>query len=330
MSEPTEEPSPRKLKKARERGEAPQSSLATFVIVLAGVSAVLSMSAGSMIASWRALAVACWTPIDPEVAMALAVDHLAGALVWPLAIVVALGALGSFLQVGPIFSAAPIAPDVRRLWRPPWSIEAIGPRLAALVPAVAILVIGAWVLKSALPGVLGRTDLDAARALAIAITVIEAFVWRALVVLIACAAIAIFYARWRFYRGQRMTRREVDQERKETEGEPEARRRRAQIHRARALAPPLDEAFEGAALLVCAPGSAMVLRWRSGSSEAAAVSLAAHGTLALEARSLARQRGVPIVHDALLSRELERTLDGAPLARATLIRLAHHLAREAA
>lgn len=322
--EPTEEPSPRKLKKARERGQAAQSPLATSVLVLAGVSAAIAASADDLLASWRELALACWAPIDPEAALELASAHLARALAWPLAIAVLLGAAGSFLQTGPVLAS--IAPDARRLWRAPWA-EML-PRLAGAIPALAILAIAAWVLRAALPGLLGRTDLDAPRALSIAGAVIEAFVLRALAVLAIAAAIAIAYTRWRFWRDQRMTRREVEEERKETEGEPEGKRRRAQIHRASALAPPLEDALDGAALLVCAPGTAVILRWQPGSEPS--VPLATHGALAIRARALARQHGVRLVHDAPLARELERTIDGVPLARSALVRLAHHLARAAA
>ena len=44
MTEPTERPTARKLERARARGEAAQSPLATWVLVLAGVGITLAVT----------------------------------------------------------------------------------------------------------------------------------------------------------------------------------------------------------------------------------------------------------------------------------------------
>jgi flagellar biosynthetic protein FlhB len=327
MAEPTLPPTARKLERARARGEAGQSALTTWVLVLVGVAASVALTRDAMVASWRELVIALWTPLaDPEIAIAMAARTAAGALAWPLGVAVVLGALGSRLQVGTIFSAAPLAPDPSRLSPARiFSGEHLVGTLSTLVPALAVLIAAVLVIFDAMPGLLGRTELAPGRALDLGGTVIGAFVWRSVLVLAACAAIAALYARVRFLRAQRMTRAELRQEQRETEGEPHARRRRAQLHREAALAPPLERALEGALLVVSGSGRAVIVARADG--EPASVVVAARGALAARACALARERGTPIAHDDLLARELERTLDGGALARASRTRLARHLTR---
>ncbi|MCZ7682397.1 MAG: EscU/YscU/HrcU family type III secretion system export apparatus switch protein [Sandaracinaceae bacterium] len=333
MTDPerTEEATPRKLQRARERGEVPTSPLLGAVLALAGVAVALTAGGEAAIASFRRLVEATWSaPVAPEVALAAAADTAASILLWPLVAAVGLGALASFLQVGPLFTAAPLSPDLGRLdpargLRRLASLEELAPRAGVLALALALLALAAIVLRDALPGLLGRTE-GASFVLDAGARVLGAFGVRAIALLAVAAAAGVAYRRWRYLREQRMSRRELREERREAEGEPHARRRRAEAHRERALAPGAEEAVAGAAIVVRGSGRAVVLRWRAGSSDPPLVSLVARGALAGRVLSLAARARVASVIDEGLAAELER---GRPLSRAALRRLARHIARGA-
>lgn len=329
--EHTEAPSPRKLRRARERGEVPQSPLLGAALALSGVALALAAGAEAAFGSWRRLVEVTWSrPVAPEAALAAASDTAATILFWPLAAAVALGALASFLQVGPLLTAAPLAPDLARLdpdrgLRRVASLAELAPRAGALALTLALLALAAAVLAAALPGLLGRAD-GAPFVLESGARVLGAFAVRAIGLLALAAACGVAYRRWRFLREQRMSRRELREEQRETEGEPLARRRRAEAHRERALAPGAEEAVAGAAIVVRGAGRAVVIAWREGPGDAPRVSLVARGALAARVVSLAARARVACVTDEALATALERR---RPLSRASLRRLAGHIARGA-
>lgn len=330
----TEEPTPRKLRKARERGEVALSPLATGAIGLLGGGVALALGAEGMLASWRQLAVRSFTaPLaDPREALVLAGQTTASALVWPLTATLCCGALASFLQAGPLFAPKALVFDLTRLdpargLARMFSPAELGSRFGLLLLVGTLFGVGAWVLGDALPGLVGRTAGGAPFVLGASYAVLRALFERALPVLLVAGAVALVYRRWRFRRGQRMTRRELLDERRETEGEPEARRRRAELHREAVRETSVEEAFVGAALVVRAPGRALVLRWDANEDAPPTVSLAASGPLAQRVALHAARRKIPAVHDAQLADELERVRGGHVLSRASLRRLARHLAR---
>ncbi len=325
----TEEPTPRKLRRARERGEVPQSRLATGALVLAGVSAALVFSGREALAAWSALATRMWgaSSLAPREAVAAAGQVTVHALAWPLAAAVLAGALGSALQVGPLFTAKPLVPNpgrldpVRGLART-FSFGELGPRLGGLALALAVFALAGWVLTGAAPALAGRADLDPPRLLGATASVVGALVWRACALLAAAGVVGVVYRRMRHRREQRMSRRELRQEQRETEGEPLAKRRRVQVHRERALGPSVEEALVGAALVVRGDGVAVVLRWdERGPPE---VALVARGPAAARSTALGRRARVPSAYDPWLAGELALA---RPLSRPALVRLARHLAR---
>ncbi len=328
----TEEATPRKLRRARERGEVPQSRLATGALSLIAVTGALVLTMPAAIAAWRGFAVRIFAGgLAPERALAAAGELAMTALAWPLAAAVVIGALGSALQVGPLFTVKPLAPDLRRIdlargLTRTFSLDELAPRLGGLALAAVVFALAGWVLARSVPALAGRPDLGARGALEAASTVVSALVWRASALLAAAGVIGIVYRRARHLREQRMSRRELRQEQRETEGEPLAKRRRVEAHRERALGASAEEALTGAVIVVRGDGAAVVVRWRRDSDEPAEVSLVARGALSSRVIALASRAGVPSVHDASLARELARSGDRG-LARPALIRLARHLAR---
>ncbi len=330
--ERTERPTPRRLKRAREHGDVPRAPLLSGALVIVGVLATLSFRADAMLASFRALVVRTWSvSVTPRAAIVDAAQTSASMLVWPLAVAVVLGAASSFLFVGPVWSVRALSPDASRLdpfrgVRRAFDVRAVVPRLLSVALIAVFFALLLWVLRAALPGLLGRTETDAAFVASAALAVCGAFFWRAAGVLVAAGGASAVYERVRWQRRQHMSRRELVREQRETEGEPQARRRRTELHREHALGPSAEEALVGAAIVVCAPGLSVVIRWRDGSEEPPRISLAARGPLAAQIVLLARRARIAVVRDEALAAALARDWRGS-LPRVWLRRLARHIAR---
>jgi flagellar biosynthesis protein FlhB len=334
MADPdrTEEPTPRKLQRARERGEVAQSRLLSGALVLLAVGAALHFGAAASLARWRGLVEALWAPssMPPGEALGAAADVAASMLGAPLAIAVGVGALASFLQVGPLFTWKPVTPDFARL--DPgrglgrlFSPGELLPRFGGMALAVAVVVLAGALLVDALPALLAPLG-DARAVLQAGNGVVGAFFVRACALLTLAGAVALVYRRAQYRDAQRMSRRELRQEQRELEGEPQAKRRRTELHRERALGRTPEEALVGAALVVVGTDRAIVLGWDPASDAPAEVRLAARGPSAARVRVLATRAGVPSVMDEGLAQALERPREGG-VGRPWLVRLARHLAR---
>jgi flagellar biosynthetic protein FlhB len=177
MAEKTEQPTQKKLREARRRGEVPRSRELGTAAVLLAAAAALTATAGHLLASLVGVfdlslaAVAHRSAASPtallEAAAALGLD----ALVPLLVAVVAAGALAAFLQVGPLLTVEPLTPKleridpfrgVGRLFSQRRLVELLKATLALLIVAAV-----AWLtLRDGLRGVLGLVARDAEAAIA--------------------------------------------------------------------------------------------------------------------------------------------------------------------
>jgi len=213
-------PSPRKLKRARERGDVPRSPLASASLVLLAGGAAVALAAPGWIDAWVGFAGRALTGEGTiEEASALA----ARGLVVPLATVTIAAVVAGLAQVGPLVAPRAIAPDPSRLdpaagLRRVFGGAGLASRLGPLVVVGILLGIALWVARQILPGVAGRPDATAADALGWAGFGLGALFTRAGGLLVVADVVALAYGRNRHNEEHRMSRREVRQEERETHG----------------------------------------------------------------------------------------------------------------
>lgn len=322
-------PSARKLRRAREQGDVPRSPLASAVLVLLAGGTAIALVASAWIDAWRTFAARAFGGAATlEDAVALAARGLA----WPLAAVVAAATIAGVLQAGPLFTAKPLSPDLSRLdpaagLRRIFAPHELASRLAPLALVVLLGALGVLVVRDALPGLVARPAATPEVVLGWAGTTITAFFVHACAVLVVGGAVALAYRRHRYLRDQSMSRRELRQEQRETEGEPAARRRRARRHRELAMGPSLTSALATASLVVRGVDVAVVISWPTRDATPV-VAFVARGH-ALESLVQAA-RGVARVRDDRLARALASIPPGADVRPSLFAPLAAHFARSAA
>jgi len=311
MSDRTEEPTPRRLRQARERGQVPRSRLFSGSLVLAGGSAGAALGIGDAIAElreWTTTLLARGVPLQAALHQALTLlvrgggPALAGAV---------LGALVAGLATsGWAPSPAVLVPRLERLdplaglgrlftWR---TAAELFRNLAAATLLLAVLVEGAW---SLLPSTLRLPALREPGAGLLLLRPAALRVWtRALLLATALGALDLLIARWRHRRSLRMSRDEVRREHREQEGDPRHRAHRRAAHRQLLLAGQ-SRGVKAASVVVVNPVRlAVALRWAP--EECDAPYLVARGreeeARALRAEALAL--GIPVVRDVALARGL--------------------------
>ncbi len=320
-------PSARKLRRAREAGDVAKSPLASSALVLLAGGAALAITGPVWIGRWEAFAVRA---LSGQGDLREAGEVAAAGLVWPLGACVAVGALAGFLQVGPLWTSKPLSLDLGRLNPARGLREMFQPAElgARLLPAGLVFVLGLLalaVLRDS-TGLYGRTVLAPEAALSILGTVLGAFYWRACAVIALAGALALVYRRYRYWRDQHMSRREVQREQRELEGQPAARRRRAQRHEELVGSPTLTEVLARSALIVRGGDVTVLVAWADRRKAPTVSYVARGGVSAALSRSTLSTPGLVVAQDDALARELSPLAIGAQAPRGTWRRLARWLA----
>ncbi len=310
----TEEPTSRKLRQARGRGEVPVSrELVGAASLLSGLVA-LSFTGRAMLAALvegaRAGLLFALSSGDDVTAPWRAVVSAAGLLArtsLPSCLAAAAGgAAAGLAQSGGYFGTGALRFSVDRL-RPDRGLarlfsadRLVATGLGALKSVVILL--AAWGLLRGLSPAFAKAALLEERSV---LPHVVACSWRLLLPLAGLAAafgvLDLALCRRRHRRALRMTKDEVRRERREDEGDPRIRAERRRLHRALLSAMPLRRAT----CLVVNPTHFAVALHHAASSDAAPLVVAkGEGAAAALLRREARRAGVPVVRDIPLARAL--------------------------
>ncbi len=311
--------SERRLQQAREQGQVPRSRDVGHAVA-AGALFVLLAGAGAWLLPLAGAGMAQGLRFDRAAAFDAAglthrlADAMAGGLVWllPLLLTLMLALVGAALTLGGLnFTLQPLAPQLGRL-DPMAGLARLFARRhlamqARLVVQVAVVmgVAGAW-----LAGHLAQVAALARMALPSALA--GGFDWlqdAAVPLLVACVAMALadLPLQWLQHAAQlRMTREEMRQEHKESEGDPhvrgERRRRARELSRGRMMA-----AVPAADVVVTNPTHyAVALRYDAETMRAPVIVALGTDLLALRIREIAQAHGVPQLEAPPLARALHQ------------------------
>jgi flagellar biosynthetic protein FlhB len=318
----TEQATPKRRRESRKRGEVPRSrELGAAAVV--GAAAVTVLGAGHRIAAGAAQL------------MHGLLDFDAATLAQPQSLPAALGKawLQALLLCAPLFvacaAAALLAPILLGGWN--FSVQALRPDFGRLNPGsglgrifsshgvvellkglakvVWIGGVGAlylWGHRGALAG-LSAESAESAIGDGVAL-VLGAGSWMALT-LLAVAAFDVPYQLWSYAKRLRMSKQEVRDEFKQSEGRPEvkAKLRRLQMEMAKRR---MMEKVPTADVVVTNPTHyAVALKYSGADMRAPQVVAKGAGEIAAVIRELAVQHGIPLVSAPPLARALYRSVD---------------------
>jgi len=318
----TEEPTERKLRKAREKGDVASSKeagnvmavLSLFAITafvlpsvsapLAGVFRTVLESAGQVhvgtdLAGLRDLGVVSWKVLRGV-----------GILLGPLMALMVIGALaGVALQGEVVVAAERLKPKWSKIspisgFKRLFSLAAFVEFFKSVTKVLLVGVIAGWVVLNAVgriwqtQGLLPERVTDFVRAEASRMLLITL----ALVSVIAVAD--ILWKRFDHRRKQRMSMKEIKDEVKETEGDPLIRSKRMNIRRERARQR-LAQAVPRATVVLTNPTHfAVALKYENGVDMAPVCVAKGADLLAARIRDLAKEHEIPMVENRPLARAL--------------------------
>lgn len=317
MAEKTEAPTPRRRDEARAKGQGVGRSwefsmgLTLGVGTLALASLLPGMAAALVTRTQTAI-----TDMSPRASSTQLVDETGGAilmvltLILPLALLVMVaGIAGNIISGGLVFSYRSIRFDFTRI-NPMTGFKRILDkqalvRLGLASAKLAILAVISWqVVGSRIPSIVSAQGSSAS---AIAGSCLSAIFQLGLTITILLAVVALVdfvVQRRRAMESIRMTKEEVKQEYRESEGDPQIRGARRRRARQMAFARMMD-AVPTADVVVTNPTTlAVALKYDSLTMRAPKIVAKGQRLMAERIKVLARDHKVPVVEDKPLARAL--------------------------
>jgi flagellar biosynthetic protein FlhB len=243
MSDRTEQPTLRRRRDARSRGQVARSRDLTWAVALIAVAGslrwfgddVASGMADEMRASLTSPAAIRIDAHDVSQRVWQAAGHLSRSLLPLLAVALLTTIAIGFAQVGFLYAPRAVTPTASRVnpfagLRRALSGEQLGRNLIGWVKLITLATVAAAFVWRRLPGWVGAADV---RSIAVAwgdafVSLTEQLAW----VLLAVAGLDYLHERWRHERSLRMTKQEVRDEERQQSGDPQVRRQIREAGRA--------------------------------------------------------------------------------------------------
>ena len=321
--EKTEAPTERKRQKSRDEGQVAFSKELPAAALLAGCTLILVFTGPFIFDSAMKMMHSSFTEMvlteDMTIPLLYKVFSNSFSSFLPSLIPLALTLIGlaimaSILQVGVRFTIKALAPKFNKIspmtgLKRLFSSQSLADFLKSLVKMIIIAFIGIYLYMSKLNEINGLSFSTPQE--------IMIFNFRTLaeisgMIVLALVAIAIFdyvYQRWHHEQQLKMTKQEVKEENKQSEGDPQLKQRIRQIQREMSNARMMQEVPKADALIVNPTHFSVAVQYDREIMDAPTVIAKGQDYLALRMKNIARENEVPILERPSLARDLYASVE---------------------
>lgn len=321
-SQKTEEPTPKKLEEARKKGEVAQSQELKTWFMLAAGTAVLA-GAGSMIASGIRTPLVGYLSrlheIEIERTGALTVLNtllydVFLILLIPFSVFIVAALVGNRVQHKGVLTFEKLKPDIKKL-NPVNGLKKFGSskipvdfgktvgKLAALGVIVTIIV---YPERSRLDTIMLLPPIEIVSL--IHITAVKLMLG-VLILLTIIAAIDFSYQKYQHTKKLRMTKQEVKDERKQTDGDPKIKQRLRSIRMERHMQRMMAAVPRADVVITNPTHYAIALEYKHGAMDVPVLIAKGVDDVAFRIREVAEEHGVPLVENPPLARALYASVE---------------------
>ncbi|MCP4118224.1 MAG: flagellar biosynthesis protein FlhB [Desulfobacteraceae bacterium] len=320
--EKTEDASSRKLDKAREEGQVSKSmEIPSVVVLLAGV---LSLNAFAYFIYQQLLVVMRDGLTFTGVPLLTAVEAVnlmfrcsrsLFLVLGPLLAAVFIAALVSnIFQVGFAISWKAIEPKLSRIdpikgFAQKFTSRAFMEFVKSILKIIIIFTVSYMVVKSELADIIRLYDNGVAAIMIYILKVSYEIFIKVLLVMVVLAVLDYAFQKWKFLEDQKMTKQEVKDEHKQTDGDPQVKSRIRQLQ-AEAARKRMMADVPGADVVVTNPTRlAVAIKYDGLTMESPTVVAKGAGAVAANIRRIARESDVPLVENKMLARNLYKMVE---------------------
>ncbi len=321
-SQKTEEPTQKRLNEAREKGQVSKSQeVGHWFMLLAAALMIGWFGAGTVSglgeAMYRFVARPHAIPVDAGALPGLMADtmlDLGWALLAPMLLAVAAALSAALLQIGVIFSAEPIKPKLEKIspvsglkrMFSSRSLVEIAKSLIKLTLVGGAIALLLWPEQDKIPLTVTLEPeqlLEQIQMLALKVVIVV------LALMTVIAGLDFFYQKMQHLKQLRMSKQELKDEFKQSEGDPMIKGHLRQIRMERARRRMMAAVPEADVVIANPTHFAVALNYEMGAIGAPKVTAKGADQVALRIRAMAEEHAVPIVENPPLARALYDTTE---------------------
>ena len=320
--EKTEDPSSRKLTKAREEGQVAKSAEIPSVFVLLAGATALYASAYYVYNHLLSVfhfnlkfeKIPLLTHLEVVRLLAFHTEKLIFICLPVMLAVVCMALLSNVAQVGFAISWKSLEPKPSRLdpingFKQKFTSRAVV-EFAKLLAKVSVISLVAYTsIKGELTEISVLYDYSVGRILLFLLKVAFWIFIKVCLIMIVVALLDYAYQKWKFLDEQKMTKKEVKDETKQTEGDPLVKSRIRQLQHEAARKRMMADVPEADVVVTNPTRLAVALKYDGSQMDAPTVLAKGAGPIAKNIREIARENGVPLVEDKELARNLYSNVD---------------------
>lgn len=316
----TEPPTQKKIRDARKEGNVAKSKELTSTVLMLGwvVSGwmMLDFMHAKMIDLFDTSLKAINQPFGDalrEVGGA-AFDTLLWLSLPLLAMAVFLGVVIEFLQVGPILSLGKVKPSLDKMnhaegLKKMFSLDNLVELVKSVMKSAALIGIGVFVIYKMLAQLMMLPYAPPeAMGSGIWYGLVRIVIWT-IFVFFFVSAIDVWYQKFSYTKQLRMSRRDIQQEVKESEGDPHVKSRRRQLHQEWSQQNMLNAVRQSNVVVTNPTHIAIALQYEHGITDLPVVVAKGEGYMAEEIKRAAAEAGVPILQNVQLARGLHEHVE---------------------
>ena len=316
---------PHKRNESREKGQVAKSNELATTLALIAVLAFFFVAGYD---TWHHLtnimygafsAIGGQLNAGKTILIFLGLTGVAFKIIAPVLIVAVLvGILGNIFQIGLIFSSQPLMPQLSRI-NPISGFQRILSMRGLFEAVKSIFKIGLIgyivyrTIMSGLVDVVSLVDADKSNIAALFVSTVgrigfQVFL-RAALALLFLSIFDFLYQRWQHEQDIRMTREEIREEMKRTEGDPEIRRRIRRVQRELSQARMMKAIPEADAVITNPVHLAVAIKYDYEVMDSPYVVAKGERKIARQIREIAEEHGVPIVENPPLAQALYKNVE---------------------
>lgn len=315
MSEKTEQPTPKKLRDARKKGQVASSKEVSSAALILSIFALLWGMSDIFMDRLREMILLPADFVGTEFRFALQqVMHgvfsiVAGLLIPVILLVMLVGILSHVFQYGFLFALESLKPDIKKLnpmqgVKKIFSLKNLVEFLKSVVKILFLSALLFLVIRDALPELVNITSCGLDCIPVVLGSLLQIIILNAAFVFIIIAAVDFGIQKFQFIKKMKMTKEEVKREYKEMEGDPFIKGKRKQFHQ-EMLAEGVAHSVRKSSVVVTNPTRiAIALDYREGETPLPIVRAKGENLLAKRIIEIARAEGIPVMENVPLARAL--------------------------
>jgi flagellar biosynthetic protein FlhB len=314
----TEDATAKKLSDARGDGDVAKSPEVAQTAALAGAFGAVALGGGALarhLADGLLPFIAHPDTIELHGQAGAAVAWAVMQAAWPcLAAVLGATALagvsGNVVQMGGLlFTTAKLQPNLSKLnpiegFKRLFGIDGLMNFLRAILKVLLVSAVAWWVLAPHAQELPGLVLVGPLAVIDYSVGVAKSLMMAVLALLALLALVDFLWQRQRFATKMKMTKEEVKDDFKQSEGDPHVKSRQRQIRLERAKRRMIQKVPQATVVVVNPTHYAVALRYEQGETPAPECLAKGVDAVALKIREVAEEAGVPIIEDPPLARAL--------------------------